>query len=476
LTAFRFLGPVRLLAVLLGVYRVGCDCGTPSNLPDGGNTADSGIEDGGAPDSGTTDGGVADSGTPDSGAADSGCDLVAPACGDPRCLGVACGTHQICTSLGQCACAMPVSAVAASQGRASILEVAGRPRVAFFTDSAAGSQFEYTECTAACDTPDASWTPPVLTWPDAGDTDVFRYPAFAFGAGVTAVAGYRVGGSNLTYAECDGGCTIASNWSSVILDALIKPSTSVSATTAIDMATVGATTYRALTTIARASTGGPSSNAATYAECTGPTCLDIANWHVAFVGPATPIFGTGVVLRPEGAQLHRYVAYGASTAADFLQYGECVGTCAASTDWLPLTVLRQQAQLPSLAVSSAGVPRIAYYDLATAAVRYTWCTSAAPPCTTAAQWSDVPLASGGQVLSLKVGADDRARIAFTDGASNIQLAIETSAGSGVFNSAPITDCVAALSGGSPALLLGPQDRYRAVFLNGQTVDYTQQSP
>jgi hypothetical protein len=369
----------------------------------------------------------------------------------------------------------PVSSIAASQGRASIVEVGGQPRVAFFTNTAS-SQFEYTECTAGCDTPDASWSPPVVTWPDAGDTDVFRYPAFAISGGVTGVAGYRVGGSNLTYAECDGGCTTASNWSSVVLDPVIKPSTSVSATTALDLATVGGTTYRGLTTIARASTGGPSSNAATYAECTGPTCLDTANWHVAFVGPATPIFGTGVVLRPEGAQLHRFVAYGASSAADFLQYGECVGTCAASTDWLPLTVLHQAAQLPSLAVNSAGVARIAYYDLPTGAVRFTWCTSAAPPCTSAAQWSDVAIASGNQVLSLKVGADDRARVAFSDGTGVFQLAVETAAGSGAFNTAPLADCTGPISGGSPALWLGPQDRYRAVFLNGPTLQYTQQSP
>jgi hypothetical protein len=455
--------------VLATVYRVGCDCGTPTGLPDGGSSPDSGIADGGTPDSGTADGG-----TPDSGTADAGCNLMAPACGDPRCLGAACGTDQVCTSVGQCECWRPTSTLGTSDGRASVLEVAGQPRVAFFTNSL-GSQFKYTECTAACDTPDASWSTPVTTWPDAGDTDPFRFPAFAFNSGLTAVAGYRRGGGNLTFAECDGGCTTESNWSSVILDPLLNPPTSVSATVAIDLATVGGTTYRALTTIARGM-GGPATNAPTYAECTGPSCTDLSNWHVAFVGPTATIFGCGVVLRPEGAQLRRYVAYGASTATDFLLYGECIGTCAASTDWLPLLTLHQGGQLPSLAITSTGSPRIAYFDAPTGAIRYTWCTSATPPCTSAAQWSDALVQVGGQVQNMKVGADDRARIAYPDSTGVLQLATETAPGSGAFTVSPVTDCIGPLSGYSPSIWLGPQDRYRIAYTSSPSVLYTQQSP
>jgi hypothetical protein len=473
LTAFRFLGPLRLLAVLASVYRVGCDCGTPTGLPDGGSP-DSGVADGGAPDAGTPDGGAPDSGTPDGGPADSGCNLMAPACGDPLCLGAACGNDLICTTAGQCGCSKPTSPFGTSDGRASVIEVAGQPRVTFFTNSL-GSQFKYSECTAGCDTPDASWTTPVTTWPDAGDVDSFRYPAFAINSGVTAVAGYRRGGGNLTYAECAGNCATASSWSSVILDSVMNPPTSVSATTAIDVATVGGTTYRALTTIARGM-GGPATNAATYAECTGPSCVDTANWHVAFVGPNATIFGTSVVLRPEGAQLRRYAAYGASTAADFLLYGECAGICTASTSWLPLLTLHQGGQLPSLAVNSTGAPRIAYYDNTTGVIRYTWCTNNAPPCTSAGQWSDAPVQAGGQVLSIKIGADDRARIAFPDASGFLQLATETAPGSGAFTVAAVTDCVGPISGYSPSLWLGPQDRYRIAFTSGQTVQYTQQSP
>jgi hypothetical protein len=449
LTDFRFLGPLRLLVVLAGVYRVGCDCGTVTpSVPDGGSNdsgiADSGTLDSGTPDSGTPDGGAPDSGNTDGGATDAGCTT-------------------------------PVSFIGMSDGRASVIEVAGQPRVAYFTNNL-GALFEYTECTAGCDTPDASWTPPVNPWPTAGNADGFRCPAFAVSGGLTAISAYRVGGSNIMFAECDGGCSTASNWNSVILDSVIGPSTSVSATLAMDVATVGGTTYRGLTTIARGM-GAPSTNAPTYAECSGSSCLNTANWHVAFVGTTAPIFGTGVILRPEGAQLRRYVAFGGDTTADYLQYGDCLGTCAVQTDWLPLTNLRQGAELPSLAVNSAGVPRIAYFDLSTLAIRYTWCTSATPPCNSTAQWSDAPVADGGSVLSLKVGADDRARIAYPDVNGILQIATETAPGSGAFTSAPVNDCSGPISGYYPSLWLGAQDNYRMAFTTtGQTIQYTQQSP
>jgi len=130
---------------------------------------------------------------------------------------------------------------------------------------------------------------------------------------------------------------------------------------------------------------------------------------------------------------------------------------------------------PSLGLNSVGVPRIAYYDVAGGGVRYTACTSSTPPCQTPAQWSDSLVDTGGDFPTLSVGADDRARIAYTNG-SSLRIATEILPGSATFTLATIDDCAGPLSGSYPSVWMDSGGGYRVSYTAGATFLYTQLSP
>ncbi|HEX4620104.1 MAG TPA: hypothetical protein VH208_00930, partial [Myxococcaceae bacterium] len=93
-----------------------------------------------------------------------------------------------------------MSTIAVGDGRSTVILSGNLPRALLYTYRAQ-SQFQYTECTAGCDTSTPTWTSPILLIPDGGDIDGFRRPALATVSTLTAVAGFSSTGMNLTYGE-----------------------------------------------------------------------------------------------------------------------------------------------------------------------------------------------------------------------------------------------------------------------------------
>jgi len=429
------------LLILATHYRVGCDCGGA------GRSGDAGMPD-----------------------PDAGCSLTAPACTEPACLGRACGLTQVCSSAGQCECSRPVSKVGPSTGRSAVREVGGAPRMFFYTDSS-GDSFQYVECAARCDTASPSWTAPLTLIPGGGSSTPARRPVLATLPTLTAVAGYQVSGANLTYGECSGDCALSSSWATRVLDPAALPNSGTDNTLALDLANSAGTTYRGIVTLTARFDGGFE-----YLECTASGCVDPARWSVLGSWPDSDKYGASLVLRPEGGQLRRLLAVGAFTAAGVLRYVECSGDCASQTSWPTPLDLVTAGSNPSLATTSAGAPRIAYWDIVDGRVHYMWCLPAGATCLTLSQWQSVPVSGmASDFPVLRVGADDRAYVAFSS-AGQLYLAIESAPGTGTFTTTSISDCAGPLSGEFPALWLGDADRYRLGFTQGQGQYFTQQSP
>ncbi len=150
-----------------------------------------------------------------------------------------------------------------------------------------------------------------------------------------------------------------------------------------------------------------------YAVCTS-SCTVPANWTTVTVDTAT---NTG-----EYASLAIYnglprISYYDSTNKE-LRYATCDSNCTVPASWTKITVDSSSPDVgwyTSLALDTAGNPRISYFDNGTHFLKYAFCNTA---CTVAVSWTNLTIDNSanpvGQYTSLALDSSNNPQISYYD--------------------------------------------------------------
>jgi len=373
---------------------------------------------------------------------DNDCDAGAD-CADPKCLGLTCqtGTQNVCTAPNTCACGTYVTSVGTTQSgvRASLLEVAGRPR-AFWVNSTAAL---YAECTSNCGTATPSWSTPVAV--GAGYTDRSVRPLLHESGGVLSVL-WRSG--NFVYhSECAANCTVAASWTTPV-DLSLGPNTSH---------TLGYDALNGLKIAAWETNLIADGGGLVYAECTSGCTAAGANWRPLLELPHDPS-GTDLKLSalPDGG-LRRIAAHFANDS-NVIRYGECEADCLAN-GWAFVS-LTGNAKDPSIVLDAQGLPRVFALNTNTNRLFVYRCTQR--PCTVQANWSTTNLMASGHVTSGNYSDGSTFFVTSTVDAGALLLGTESGT---TYTTANINLCTgAAARGERPHAYSGANDRLRVLHV------------
>jgi len=217
------------------------------------------------------------------------------------------------------------------------------------------------------------------------------------------------GASGFLYAECDTGCTTATNWHAneiIMGDAF---------TFRLQNSSFTLDPTGARHVLFQGSLG------ATYASCS-TDCTNAASWTLDSLTSLPP--NADLRFDAQGRLRAAYENFDPDVLNGYdLYYAECGGDCGQDASWQTTALFNVStgtAAYPfSLALAPDGSPRLAFYDGNTNQLDYAWCSST---CTQAASWSvaipSFPPDVGRSGVALAVGSDGAPRIAFSGSSSS----------------------------------------------------------
>jgi Big-like domain-containing protein len=211
---------------------------------------------------------------------------------------------------------------------------------------------------------------------------------------------------DLKYATCVSACTTGASWQVVTVDSL---------------AVVEQHTSLVVDASGRLHVSYPTSGVLKYATCAAP-CTTTARWQAATVDASFAGAYTSLAVVASG-RLH--VSYTDAATQD-LKYATCAGACATAANWQAVTLetAGSDGQFPSLAVDGRGRIHVAFYDFASADLKYATCAAA---CTTATSWRMVVVDAAGFVgthTSIAVGNSGHIHVSYRDATNSALKYIE----------------------------------------------------
>jgi hypothetical protein len=344
-----------------------------------------------------------------------------------------------------------------SRVRASVVELAGRPRVVYVNTAGA----MYAECLSGCQTPTPTWSTPVAVVP--GGTDRESRPLLRASGGVLSGMSITAAGEVL-HGECPSNCTSAASWTGVDIAGGVNGSHTVSYDVlgSLRVAVIEDTPVNA------ADGGG-----AMYLECTSGCTSALTSWRPALYFPHDP---SGADIRltalPDGG-VRRSAAIFADEA-NVIRYGECEANCLQSGSW-SFVSLAGNAKDPDLVFDAQGLPRIFAVNRVTNRVFVFRCT--ARPCTTSGNWISTNLIDGNHVTGGNLPDGGTFFLTSTADAGALLLGVEAGA---TYAVTPINLCSGAAAGERPHGYAGANGRLRAVWVtppgNTPTINFLYQAP
>ena len=205
--------------------------------------------------------------------------------------------------------------------------------------------------------------------------------------------------SDLKYATCSSGCTIASNWDDVSVDT--SGSVGIDTSIAIDSNDAVHISYFDST-----------NRDLEYATCSSG-CTTASNWITTSV-ETTGVVGyyTSIAIDSTDAV---HISYFDSTNRD-LEYATCSSGCTTASNWITTSVETTGVvgYYTSIAIDSTDAVHISYFDNTNDDLKYATCSSG---CTTASNWDDVSVDITGHVgryTSISIDSNDNAHISYYD--------------------------------------------------------------
>jgi hypothetical protein len=283
------------------------------------------------------------------------------------------------------------------------VEASGRLHISY--QHGTNSDLKYATCAAGC-TLAANWQTVTVDAPGI----VGSYTSLAVaGSGRVHVSYFDNTNLNLKYGTCATGCNVAANWQVVTVDAA---------------GNVGAATSLAVAGSGRlhVSYFDGTNGDLKYATCAAD-CHVAASWQAATIDAGGTV-GSYTSLAADGnGRLH--IAYHDFTNND-LKYASCAANCHVAASWQAVTVDApgNVGQYPSLDVDGRGRLHISYVDFANGDLKYATCAASCPA---AASWRVVTVDAPGNMgldNSLAVDGSGRVHVSYYDGTNGDLKCIE----------------------------------------------------
>lgn len=273
-----------------------------------------------------------------------------------------------CTTAGNWTKVTVDSTLTAGRYASMVLD-SGKPRIAYIEGT--NDDLRYAECNGACTTA-GNWTKVTVE----STNSVGSYNSLALDGTKLRLAYREFTSNDVKYAECDSNCTTAGNWTKVVVESTNTVGEYNSLV--LDSGKPRITYYDA------------TNDDLHYAECNG-TCTTAGNWTKIAVDTTNTV-GTYGSLNLDGTKLR--AAYRYVTSGD-LKYAECDANCTTAGNWTKVAIdtTNDVGRYTSLAIDTSK-PRIAYYDVTNGDLRYASCDAT---CTTAGNWTKVTVDSTGNV-------------------------------------------------------------------------------
>ncbi|EHR75977.1 MAG: conserved putative subtilisin peptidase [uncultured Candidatus Poseidoniales archaeon] len=260
--------------------------------------------------------------------------------------------YSTCSS--SCSSAFSWSGVLVESGSGLHNDIAidtnGTLHISHLTSGSIGSSLQHSTCSSSC-TSSSSWTTTsILT----SATNVISSISMTTDSNNSIHILYREGYGyptfDLNYATCSSGCTSASSWSTVEIDASTTSSYMSKQSIAVDSNNGIHITY------------GLNGNL-TYATCSS-SCTSASSWTNTTVDTGS-FNGVGEIALDSNE--HLYISYGkgSSFAASKLAYATCSSSCTSSSSWTNTTFNTTAGTVRGLALDSNDRVHISYHTSST---------------------------------------------------------------------------------------------------------------
>jgi hypothetical protein len=230
------------------------------------------------------------------------------------------------------------------------IDTNGTLHISHLTSGSIGSSLQHSTCSSSC-TSSSSWTTTsILT----SATNVISSISMTTDSNNSIHILYREGYGyptfDLNYATCSSGCTSASSWSTVEIDASTTSSYMSKQSIAVDSNNGIHITY------------GLNGNL-TYATCSS-SCTSASSWTNTTVDTGS-FNGVGEIALDSNEHLYISFGNGSSSAASKLAYATCSSSCTSSSSWTNTTFNTTAGTVRGLALDSNDRVHISYHTSST---------------------------------------------------------------------------------------------------------------